>query len=110
MSNRIRASEGTWTTGNVAGVLSKERISFPEGTVKLIRLLPQASYPRHQHPARTEWAYVLAGSPTLTVGDEVHDATTGDFVIFPTDTLHALENRGEDEALLLVGAVYHAAQ
>lgn len=109
LSYKIAADEGSWTAGNVAGILSKDLAAFPEGAARLIRLLPGAAYPRHQHPKRTEYAYVVAGRPTLSVADETHDASPGDFVLFPTDTLHALENRGPEEALLLVGAIYHHA-
>ncbi len=107
MSYRIGDGDGEWHSGNVAGVLGKDLASFPEGTAKLIRLMPGAVYPRHQHPKRTEYAYVIAGRPTLSVADEVHETAPGDFVLFPTDTPHALANHGEAEARLLVGAIYH---
>ena len=107
MSCRIGKGEGTWQRGNVPGVLGKDLAAFPEGTVKLIRLMPGAVYPRHQHPARTEYAYVISGQPTLSVADEVHESAPGDFVLFPTDTPHSLANHGEVEAMLLVGAIYH---
>lgn len=109
MSHRIAAGEGSWASANVAGVLRKDLAVFPEGTAKLIRLMPGAAYPRHKHPARTEYAYVVAGRPRLSVADEAHDVAPGDCVVFPTDTLHALENPGPEEALLLVGAIYHHA-
>lgn len=107
MSHRIPKEEGTWEEGNVSGVLSKELLTFEEGTAKLIRLRPGAAYPRHQHPQRTEYAYVLEGHPTLTVDHEAYETNPGDFVAFPTDTPHALANPGDRDALLLVGAVYH---
>lgn len=107
MSHRIPKTEGTWEEGNVAGVLSKGLLSFEEGTAKLIRLRSGAAYPRHQHPQRTEYAYVLEGHPTLTVDNEAYETEPGDFVTFPTDTPHALSNPGHQDALLLVGAVYH---
>ena len=107
MSHRIQASEGEWLASHVAGVFGKDLVAFEEGTAKLIRLMPGASYPRHKHPARTEYAYVLAGAPTLHVNDTAHAAKPGDFVVFPAATPHALENPGAEEALLFVGAIYH---
>lgn len=107
MHHIAAAARGPWQTTNVEGVLGRDLLALPEGTAKLIRLLPGARYPRHQHPTRTEYAYVLAGTPRLIVADQAYDAAVGDFVTFPTDTPHALENHAQVEALLLVGAVYH---
>ena len=106
MVHILRDQEGTWQTTNVKGVLGKDLVAFPEGTVKLIRLVPGAEYPTHQHPGRTEYAYVLGGKPTLTVAGEAYEAEPGDFVTFPADTPHSLANQDPEEALLLVGAVY----
>jgi quercetin dioxygenase-like cupin family protein len=101
------AARGPWQATPVEGVFGRDLLASPEGTAKLIRLMPGARYPLHRHPGRTEYTYVLAGSPRLIVDGRTYDASAGDFVTFPAGAPHALENQGETEALLFVGAVYH---
>lgn len=108
MSQRLDVKGKSWELGKVAGVSAKDLITFPEGTAKLIRLEPGAHYPLHKHPHRTEYVYVLEGEPTLSVGDEVHVCHSGDFVSFPESTPHALANESQNDAILFVGAIYHA--
>lgn len=107
MAKLVRTNEMQWAPSNVSGVAGKDLIQFAEGTAKLIRLEPGAAYPQHQHPNRTEYAYVLSGTAVLSVADEDFEAHQGDFLAFPTDTPHALANRSDDEVLLFVGAIYH---
>ncbi|MDQ0191085.1 cupin domain-containing protein [Alicyclobacillus cycloheptanicus] len=108
MAKLVKTADLAWEPTNVEGIAGKSLIQFAEGTAKLIRLEPGARYPNHQHPKRTEYAYVLSGNAILTVGDEELEATVGDFLMFPTDTPHALANRSDGDAVLFVGAVYHS--
>ena len=107
MKKLVKTGDMEWTPSKVTGIAGKDLVQFPEGTAKLIRLVAGAAYPKHQHPDRTEYAYVLSGKAVLTVGDEEFEANGGDFLTFPTDTPHALANRSEEEVLLFVGAIYH---
>ncbi|MCF8567521.1 cupin domain-containing protein [Alicyclobacillus tolerans] len=107
MVELVKTGDLDWEPTNVDGIAGKSLIQFAEGTAKLIRLKPGAQYPKHQHPKRTEYAYVLSGNAILTVGDKEFEASAGDFLMFPTDTPHALGNRSEADVLLFVGAVYH---
>lgn len=94
-----------WEPSKVSGVFSKSLIQYPEGTGKLILLKAGAQYPRHQHPDRTEYAYVLKGSPILSVGEDEFHFKPGDFVTFPAGIPHSLQNAMADEAILFVGAI-----
>ncbi len=75
------------------------------GTAKLFRLEPGAAYPLHQHPDRSEYAYVLAGEPVLFDGETHHACRSGNVVTFPANTPHSLANPGTTEVLLFVGAI-----
>ncbi len=106
----VHTSQLPWEPTPVTGVTVKELAHYSEGTAKLIRLAPGAEYPLHRHPQRTEYVYVLAGTATLTVADDTHDAQVGDFTLMPADTPHALANYTTFEALLWVGAIMHSSQ
>ena len=54
----------------------------------------------HQHPDDDVF-YVLAGTMSVMVGDEWHEAPAGSFVLVPGDTPHNFENRGDERAGML---------
>lgn len=58
----------------------------------------------HIHTAKEELVFVLAGTPTLGLGDETRTLRPGDFVGFrPGERpLHVIENRSDMEAQILV--------
>src|SRR4051795_13503162 len=58
--------------------------------------------PIHTHTREDETVYVLAGSITVTVGDQKIDVEAGSYAALPKDLPHGLAVRG-DEARLLVG-------
>ena len=103
-----RMPDAEWKPTTVSGVSEKVMFARTEGAAKLIRLAPHAQYPVHQHPDRTEFAYVLAGTPELFDGEQHHPCRAGDVVTFPAKTPHSLGNPSDDEVLLLVGAIFHA--
>lgn len=94
-----------WEPSKISGVFSKLLIQFPEGTGKLIQLKSGSHYPRHQHPDRTEYAYVLQGNPLISVGEDEYHCKPGDFVTIPAEAPHSLQNEMAEEAILFVGAI-----
>jgi quercetin dioxygenase-like cupin family protein len=96
-----------WKNTPVPGVSAKELLARAEGTAKLIRLEAHSEYPVHQHPDRSEYAYVLEGAPVLFDGEARHPCRPGDFVTFPAKRPHSLGNPSEHPVLLLVGAIFH---
>ncbi|HWA82078.1 MAG TPA: cupin domain-containing protein [Fimbriimonadaceae bacterium] len=58
----------------------------------------------HIHSKKEELVIVLAGTPTLLLGDEIAVLNPGDFVGFrPGERpLHVIENRSDEEAAILV--------
>ncbi len=107
MSQKFEAQNAEWQSSKVKDIFSKELISHPEGTAKLILLKPGAVYPKHKHPNRTEYAYVISGTPTILVGDTNYECQAGEFVTMPTDTIHSLANHSSEDVTLFVGAIYH---
>lgn len=105
MKNKISTPELPWTEGKINGFFGKELLSLINGGLKLIKILPQANYPEHHHPDKTEYAYVLEGTPELTVNSEIYTGKTGDFIIFPLNIRHSIKNRTDTECILLIGSI-----
>lgn len=70
------------------------------------RLLPgtRTSFP-HAEEDEEEWAYVLAGAPSVWIDGVVHELAPGDLVAFPAGSgiCHVFLNDSDREARLLVG-------
>ncbi len=107
MTHKFEAQNAEWQPSKVDGIFSKDLVSHPEGTGKLILLKPGAIYPKHKHPKRTEYAYVIEGQPTILVGETNYECASGEFVTMPPDTIHSLANHSEKDVTLFVGAIYH---
>lgn len=105
MKTKISTKELIWKEGKVKGFFGKELISLTNGGFKLIKIAPLATYPEHLHPEKTEYAYVLEGTPEFTIDSETHKSKTGDFFIFPSNIKHAILNNTNLECLLLIGAI-----
>jgi uncharacterized cupin superfamily protein len=56
------------------------------------------SWPYHYHTANEEAVYVLSGTGTLRLDDEMHPLRAGDYVTFPADESggHRVVNDGDD--------------
>ena len=105
MKSRIQTEELTWIEGKVKGFFGKEFISLTNGGLKLIKVVSLATYPEHIHPDKTEYAYVLEGTPEFIINSETHLGKTGDFFIFPINTKHAIKNNTNSECILLIGSI-----
>lgn len=55
----------------------------------------------HSHDANDEIFYVIGGTMTFHVGDEIIDAPTGSFVRIPAGVMHGFENRTASRAGVL---------
>ncbi len=105
MKTRINIEDVTCIEGKVKGFFGKELISLTNGGLKLIKVVPLAIYPEHIHPDKTEYAYVLEGTPEFIINSERYLGETGDFFIFPFNTKHAIENNTNSECVLLIGSI-----
>jgi mannose-6-phosphate isomerase-like protein (cupin superfamily) len=56
---------------------------------------------RHTHPSSHHFLYFIKGQVELSVGDERRVVGTGDFVIIPLGSPHAMHRVGDSEAVFL---------
>ena len=61
--------------------------------VKIICVKPGGILSLQKHFKRSEHWVVVAGTPTLTIGEEVKDYNYGDNVFIPVEEVHRMENR-----------------
>lgn len=57
--------------------------------------------PQHRHARHDEGFYILSGTVRFTVGDRIHDATAGTFVMVPPGAPHAFANLTDRPAVML---------
>ncbi|HMT96765.1 MAG TPA: cupin domain-containing protein [Ferruginibacter sp.] len=103
--NKIKPGSLDWVSGKVAGFYGKDFINLNNGSVKLVKISPHHKYPIHHHPEKTEYAYVLNGSPEFFIDQNHFNSEAGDFFIFPVNCSHAIENNTNQECQLLIGAI-----
>lgn len=105
MENYKKTDRMEWVSGKIKGFESKSLIELGNGSFKMVKVDAFATYPAHLHPKKTEFIYVLEGSPEITNGDENHQGEKGDFFILPASTKHSITNSVDSECLLLIGAI-----
>lgn len=102
----MQTKEMKWETSKVNGIFSRDLLNDKDGTFKMIKLSPNSTYPIHRHPNKTEFAFVLQGTLTATIGEEEFTGEEGAFFTFPVGTMHELKNSDQDkETIILVGAI-----
>jgi mannose-6-phosphate isomerase-like protein (cupin superfamily) len=65
-------------------------------------LPPGRAVAPHRHREIEEIYYVLSGAGVMTVGDERRHVGAGDAIYIPRETLHTLENTGDEPIRLLL--------
>jgi len=105
MEHRIKPNQLDWKAAKVKGFFGKEFIKLEKGGVKLVRIDPLSNYPEHVHPNKTEYAYVITGSPDFEIDDHQYSSEPGDFFIFPVAKNHAIQNKTNLECVLLIGSI-----
>ena len=80
---------------------SFERFTLNEQTtVKIITVSPGQAFSLQKHSRRGEFWRVLAGSGTLTIGDETHEANAGMGFFIAPETIHRAE--GGEQGLVIL--------
>lgn len=105
MENYKKPSNLSYNTGAVKGFSGKGLIALKNGGLKMIKVDPNAIYPMHSHPQKTEYIFVLEGNPTIIIDKERFEGTKEDFFILPTGIPHGIENHTNSACILLVGAI-----
>jgi quercetin dioxygenase-like cupin family protein len=94
-----------WEPMPVTGFAGKPLMTHKNGGLKVVRIQPGAEFPLHQHPDKTEFAYVLEGTLETTIGEKIYTGKTGSFYQFPVGVSHRLKNPAESETVVLVGSL-----
>jgi quercetin dioxygenase-like cupin family protein len=105
MENYIKPNLLNWENTKTKGFASKQLIDIPNGGLKLIKVESNSVYPLHNHPDKTEFIYVLEGTPEIIIGDQHHQGEREDFFILPQAMIHSIRNNGNAHCILLVGAI-----
>lgn len=106
--NEINTHELQWKAMLIKGFVGKNLLEHENGSFKIVKIQPGATFPLHQHPEKTEFAYVLKGTLEATIGDQVYTGGSGMFYRFPTGIQHGLRNPGQVETVVLIGAIKDA--
>lgn len=103
--NEVNSTQLKWEAMPIEGFEGKNLLSLKQGGFKMVRIQPGAKFPVHQHPDKTEFAFVLEGTLEATIGDEVYLGEKGMFYQFPRGCKHGLKNPGDVETIVLIGAL-----
>jgi len=89
--------------GAIAQMILDRRILKEIGFLAMARLAPGRKIEAHVDPME-EIYFVLSGTGRMQVDDEVRPVGPGDATWIPTGSVHALENDGQQDCVILVVA------
>lgn len=89
-----RRLDSTWTDVHLEALGSMTRSRRLEPVLAILGPGGMSGKHLHSH-SREEFAFVLKGRVTLTLGDEEHELAPGDAVTLPAHAPHRWENRGD---------------
>lgn len=69
-------------------------------TMGYVKIDPQGSVPKHEHH-QEEVYYIVDGSGTIELGDDISEVTAGTAVYIPSNTPHELVNTGSVEMVMM---------
>ena len=98
-----RRLDSTWTDVHLEALGSMTRSRKLEPVLAILGPGGKSGKHLHSH-SREEFAFVLKGSVTLTLGDEESELRPGDAVTLPAHAPHRWENRGREAAEILMVA------
>jgi quercetin dioxygenase-like cupin family protein len=94
------AGQQYWVMGTLFTFLVTGAESGGSYFTLIVTVPPDAGPPPHVHHLEEEQFYVLRGNVTFSVGEQTFEATTGDFIHIPRETIHSFRN-GSSESILL---------
>ena len=98
-----RRLDSTWTDVHLEALGSMNRSRRLEPVLAIFGVGGRSGNQLHSH-SREEFAFVLKGSVTLTLGDEERELKPGDAVTLPAHSPHRWENRGRETVQVLMVA------
>ena len=89
--------EGSWS-------LVRRTLGVRSFGINVVDVPPGGELPAHSEtePDQEEVYLVLAGRPTIRIGDEEHEARAGTFVRLDPEPVRSVVNRGTEPARLLM--------
>jgi quercetin dioxygenase-like cupin family protein/DNA-binding XRE family transcriptional regulator len=96
-----RRMDSTWTDAHLEALGSMTRGRRLEPVLAIFGPGGKSGQHVHSH-SREEFAFVLRGRVTLTLGDEESELAPGDAVTLPAHAPHRWENRGEETVEVLM--------
>ncbi len=105
IKNKIDCKTIDWAYTNVKGFSFNEILDLKNGGLKFLKVEPNSSYPEHMHTDKIEYAVVIEGNPTIIIHEEIFLGKVGDVFIFPCKTKHAIINKSNYTAFLLIGNI-----
>lgn len=102
--NEVSFHNLQWNPMPVKGFEGKPLIDHKNGGLKMVKINPGSEFPLHQHPDKTEFAFVLEGTLEATIGDTKNIGKAGTFFQFPVGITHGLKNPAETDTIVLIGS------
>ena len=96
-----RRLDSTWTDAHLEALGSMTRCRRLEPVLAIFGPGGRSGKRVHSH-SREEFAFVLRGRVTLTLGDEESELVAGDAVTLPAHALHRWENTGQEPVEVLM--------
>ena len=87
---------------NGAGDATKAGVISTGGMFTCIESRTSGGAPRHVHTREDEYFYVVEGTLTVTVGDEISLVEKGGFVFLPRNITHEWDVVGDEATVLLM--------
>ena len=92
--------EAYWVMGGMFTYLVTGAESAGNYFTLIVDVGPEAGPPPHIHHLEDEQFYVLDGQLTYSVGDQILEVRTGDFIHIPRGTVHSFKNGSKPSRLL----------
>ncbi|KYG75496.1 cupin domain-containing protein [Roseivirga echinicomitans] len=105
MNHQFKINALEYTEGKVKGFAGSPLLELKNGAVKMVKVAAHSEYPKHVHPQKTEYAFVVEGTPEFEIDDNTYQCQPGEFYVFPTQAKHKIVNKGDGECVLLIGSI-----
>ena len=92
--------EAYWVMGTLFTYLVTGAESGGSYFTLIVDVGPEAGPPPHIHHQEEEQFYVLEGQLTYSIGDQIFQVNTGDFIHIPRGTVHSFRNGPRPSRLL----------
>jgi quercetin dioxygenase-like cupin family protein len=96
----VNSGEAYWVMGALFTYLVTGAESAGSYFTLIVDMGPEQGPPPHIHHLEEEQFYVLDGQLTYSVGDQIFEVHTGDFIHIPRGTVHSFKNGTRPSRLL----------